>query len=93
MAIQTRMHFIVFCRDNKVETLVAITQNTSEAHMRLIDTLDRCLVDDPERRVTEVAALMADFASNRVVDNVTIAINDELNLQFFTENIDVIIDT
>lgn len=78
------VYYIVFCRNNKVETFVGMTKDLAIAHMTLIDVLSRALEHDVERCQKEIANLMSDFTKPGSVTDIIFNINEELNLQMFS---------
>ena len=84
MTKKTGLYFVVFCRNNQVETLVKMTKGIVTAQLAALDAATKCLGKDHE----EVRGLLKDMNNKEITDNFCLVINDtdgagSLNLQMF----------
>ena len=71
------IYIVVYMRGNKIETVVRLTKCLSLAQCCMLDEMVRCLGKK------EAGLLLADFSNKTIMQNVTVKINDDLNLQMF----------
>jgi len=73
----TKLHFVAFCRDGHIESILQVTRSLTLAQQVLLDALKK--IDPQEAKDT-----LKDFADETLTNNVCILLKDDLVLQQFT---------